>query len=346
MIEAWTPRVGRQRACAALGVSPRTWRHRRQQVQGRGRVRPSRATGQPRTPHPARIDDAQRDRIVALLCSPRFVDLAPAQVYATLLDEGTYVCSIRTMYRLLHERGLAGERRRGHARRTVHVKPRVHADGPNQAWSWDISRLAGPGRRDWLYLYVLLDIFSRAIVGWTVDTVESDRIAQQLIATSASRQGIDRHQLLLHSDRGPQMTSLTIAELLDDLGVTRSLSRPRVSNDNPFSEANFKTVKYRPDYPDRFHDLHHARAWFTRFVDWYNNIHYHSGVGLHHPADVHDGTAPTIRSDRQHVLDAAYAAHPERFTRPPTAPRIPRHAWINKPDPANQTRSTRPATST
>ena len=275
-----------------------------------------------------------------MLCEPRFVDLAPAQVYATLLDEGVYLCSIRQMYRLLHERDLVHERRRGHAPRKTHTKPRVHADGPNQAWSWDISRLAGPGRRDWFYAYVLLDIFSRAIVGHTVETVESDVVAERLIATTAARQGIDRDQLVLHSDRGPQMTSMTVAELLEDLGVTRSLSRPRVSNDNPFSESQFKTTKYRPDYPDRFDSLEHARAWFAKFVPWYNEIHYHSGVGLQHPADVHDGTASTIRDDRQQVLDAAYAAHPQRFTRPPTAPRLPAHAWINKPEIRNETRPT------
>jgi len=346
MIEQWTPRVGRGRACTAMGVAPRTWRHRRQQAQGRGRVRPSRATPGPPKPHPARIDDAERQRIVGLLCTQRFADLAPAQVYATLLDEGTYVCSIRQMYRLLHEAGLVGERRRGHARKPSHVKPRLHADGPNQAWSWDISRLAGPARRDWLYLYVVLDIYSRAIVGWTVETTESDVVAKRLIATSAARQQVDRDQLVLHSDRGPQMTSLSVEQLLADLGVTRSLSRPRVSNDNPFSEANFKTVKYRPDYPDRFDDLAHARAWMTRFVAWYNAEHYHSAVGLHHPADVHDGTAPAIRDDRQHVLDAAYAAYPDRFTRPPAAPTIPLHVWINKPATTNQTRPNRPATST
>lgn len=219
----------------------------------------------------------------------------------------------------------------------THAKPQVHADAPNQAWSWDISRLAGPGRRDWFYLYVLLDIFSRAIVGWCVEDAESDVLAEHLIATAATRQGIDRDQLVLHSDRGPQMTSMTVAELLDDLGVTRSLSRPRVSNDNPFSESNFKTAKYRPDYPARFDDLAHARAWGAKFVPWYNDVHYHSGVGLQHPADVHDGTAPGIRNDRQRVLDAAYAAHPERFTGAPTAPRLPKHAWINAPTITNET---------
>jgi putative transposase len=337
MVETWTGRVGRQRACAAFGVNPRTFRHRRQQAAGRGRVRPSRASGRPPRPHPARIDDQARARIVAVLCEPRFVDLAPAQIYATLLDEGVYVCSIRTMYRLLHERGLVGERRRGHARRKVHTKPHLHADGPNQAWSWDISRLQGPARRQWFYAYVVLDIFSRAIVGHTVEDRESDTVADRLIATTATRQHIDRGQLVLHSDRGPQMTSMTIAELLEDLGVTRSLSRPRVSNDNPYSESNFKTTKYRPDYPDRFEDLAHAQAWFARFVPWYNEIHYHSSVGLQHPADVHDGTAPAIRDDRQRVLDAAYHAHPERFSRPPTAPRLPQHAWINRPEITNRT---------
>lgn len=328
--------MGRQRACAAFGVAARTWRHRRQHAEGRARVRPSRATGRPRLAHPARIDDAERARIVAILCEPRFVDLAPAQVYAALLDEGVYVCSIRQMYRLLGECGLVGERRRGHTPRQAYTAPQVHATAPDQAWSWDISRLAGPARREWFYLYVLIDIFSRAIVGWTVDAAESETVAQRLIDATATRQGIDRDQLVLHSDRGAQMTSLTIAELLEALGVTRSLSRPRVSNDNPFSESNFKTAKYRPDYPARFDDLAHARAWFATFVPWYNQVHYHSAIGLQHPADVHDGTAPAIRTERQRVLDAAYAAHPDRFTRPPTAPRLPQHAWINKPTITNE----------
>jgi putative transposase len=335
LIESWAPRIGVERACGAFGVSARTFRHRRQAAAGTLPARASRAKpAEDRRGHPARVSDVQRAEIRELLCSTRFCDLAPAQVYATLLDEGRYECSERTMYRILHEADLIGERRRGH-RRTSNGKravPRVHATGPNQAWSYDISRLAGPVPRSWFYLYVVLDIFSRKIVAWSIDTVESDKVVKRLITTACARQGIDADQLTLHSDRGAQMTSTTIAELLETLGVTRSLSRPRTSNDNPFSEANFKTAKYRPDYPARFADLAEARAWMRRFAHWYNEIHYHSGVAYLHPADVHAGRASTIVTARQGVLDAAYAAHPERFPRGrPVAATPPAEAWINQP---------------
>jgi len=267
-----------------------------------------------------------------VLCSERFCDLAPAQVYATLLDGGTYLCSETTMYRVLREHDLVGERRRGHRRSTGYEPPRLHASGPNQVWSYDISRLVGPAPRVWFYLYVVLDIFSRKIVAWTIDTEETAAVAKRLIAAGCRRNSIDADQLKLHSDRGTQMTSTTIAELLEDLGVTRSLSRPRTSNDNPYSEANFKTTKYRPDYPARFDTIEQARAWMRDFVDWYNHEHYHSGIGYHHPADVHDHTALAVTTARQAVLDQAFAEHPARFRhRPPTAAPPPTEAWINKP---------------
>jgi putative transposase len=332
LVEAWTPRVGLERACRAFGVSPRTWRHHRQAAEGRLLSRPSRAKpAEQLLPNPARIPDGERDRIVAVLCEPRFADLAPAQVYNTLLDEGVYLCSERQMYRILAERDLVRERRRGH-RHHHHETPRVHADGPNQAWSWDISRLRGPKPRDWFYLYVVLDIFSRKIVAWTVDTVESDKVAKTLIDTGCQRNGIDKGILTLHSDRGAQMTSTTIAELLEDLGVTRSLSRPRTSNDNPYSEAGFKTAKYRPDYPARFETLNETRAWFKRFVAWYNHDHYHSGIAYLHPADVHAGRTDRVITARQAVLDAAYTANPQRFLHgAPSANNPPTEAWINNP---------------
>ena len=265
------------------------------------------------------------------MCSERFGDLAPAQVYATLLDEGTYLCSERTMYRILHETDLVRERRRGHRRRG-YSPPRLHATTPNQVWSWDISRLRGPRPRCWFYLYVVLDIFSRKIVGWSIDTVESDRVAKRLIEAACAREGIDADQLILHSDRGAQMTSNTIAELLEDLGVTRSLSRPRTSNDNPYSEAHFKTAKYRPDYPDRFQSLDEARTWMRKFARWYNHHHYHSAIAYLHPIDVHAGTAAQVVTARQAILDTAYAANPDRFRRqPPTAASPPTETWINKP---------------
>ena len=334
LIESWASRIGAERACAAFGVSARTWRHRRQAAAGALPARASRAKPpEDRWGHPARLSDAHRAEIRALLCSERFCDLAPAQVFNALLDDGEYLCSERTMYRILHEADLIGERRRGHRRRvTGRAVPRVHATGPNQVCSYDISRLAGPVARSWFYLYVVLDIFSRKIVAWSIDTIESDKVVKRLITTACAREGIDADQLTLHSDRGAQMTSTTIAELLETLGVTRSLSRPRTSNDNPFSEANFKTAKYRPDYPARFADLAEARAWMRRFVHWYNHVHYHSGVAYLHPADVHAGRASTIVTARQRVLDAAYAAHPERFPRGrPSVAVPPAEAWINKP---------------
>lgn len=278
-----------------------------------------------------RIPDAERAHIKDVLCSDRFVDLAPAQIYATLLDDGIYLCSERTMYRILHEHDLVRERRRGH-RRTNHNVPRVHATGPNQVWSWDITRLRGPRPRSWFYLYVVIDIFSRKIVAWSIDAAESDKTARRLIRTAAKREGINPDTLTLHSDRGPQMTGHTIAELLEDLGVTRSLSRPRTSNDNPYSEAQFKTAKYRPDYPDRFDSIDQARSWMRRFARWYNHEHYHSGIGYLHPADVHAGNADAVVAARQQVLDAAYTANPDRFrNQPPQAAQPPAEAWINKP---------------
>lgn len=332
LVEMWGPRVGVGQACRAFGVAERSFHHRRQAAEGRLPARPSRAKPpDEHVPVPWRIGDAERGHIRDVLCSERFGDLAPAQVYATLLDEGVYLCSERTMYRILHEHDLVRERRRGHQRRG-HVPPQVHATGPNQAWSWDISRLAGPVVRCWFYLYVVLDIYSRKIVGWSIDTIESDQVAKRLITTACKREGINPDQLILHSDRGAQMTSNTIAELLEDLGVTRSLSRPRTSDDNPYSEANFKTAKYRPDYPNRFDSIDEARSWMRRFARWYNHDHYHSGIAYLHPADVHANRAAEIVAARQRVLDTAYAANPERFRhRPPQAAQPPSEAWINKP---------------
>lgn len=331
-VDAWTPRIGESAACAAFGVSARTRRHRRQQAEGRATPRPSRATGCGRKMPAWRIPDEERARIVGVLCEPRFCDLAPAQVFHRLLDEGVYLCSIRQMYRLLEEKGLVRDRRRGHRRSPGYAAPEVHATAPNQAWSWDISRLAGPEARDYFFLYLILDVYSRKLVGWTIDTVESDKVARRLIHTTAGREGINPNALTLHSDRGAQMTSLTVADLLEKLGVTRSLSRPRVSNDNPFSEAAFKTVKYRPDYPKRFSNIGEARSWMRKFAHWYNADHYHSGISYLHPADLHNGTAPATTQARQTVLDAAYQANPNRFrNKPPQAATPPTEAWINKP---------------
>jgi len=333
MIDTWSPRIGVEAACRAFGTSPRTWRHRRQHADRRLPERPSRAKPAGELTLPSwRIDDDERARIRAVLCCEEFCDLAPAQIYATLLDRGVYLCSERTMYRILAEADLIGDRRRGHARRSYAV-PRLVATGPNEVWSWDISRLRGPAVRVWFYLYVVLDIYSRKIVGWTIDHIESDKIAKRLITRICQREGISADQLVLHADRGAQMTSNTIAELLEDLGVTRSFARPRTSDDNPYSEAAFKTVKYRPDYPARFDSIDDARTWMRRFVAWYNHDHYHSALGYLHPADVHARACGPIIEARQNVLDAAYNAHPDRFrNKAPVAARPPTEVWINKPD--------------
>lgn len=311
-------------------MNPRTHRYRRQV--GSGRYTPRVRARRPRVAHPAKLSDAERQEILDVLCSERFADMAPAQVYTTLLDEGRYLCSVRTMYRVLTERGLNRERRRGgHQRAGSHGVPRLVATGPNQVWSWDITKLRGPSKGVWFYAYSIIDIYSRKLVGWTIAARESETVAKDLIATTCRRYGIKPEQLTIHADRGSPMIAGTVAELLADLGVAKSHSRPRVSNDNPFIEAHFKTLKYRPDYPDRFETIGAARSWIRRFTHWYNHVHYHCAIGYLHPADLHDGTHRTRLDARQQTLDTAYAVHPERFTRRPTPTQAPAIAWINKP---------------
>ncbi len=281
---------------------------------------------------PSTLSDNEKTAVVAVLCEPRFADLAPAQVYAALLDEGTYLCSERTMYRVLAERGLVKERRRGgHQRAGAYGVPRLVATGPNQCWTWDITKLRGPVPRRWFFLYAIIDIYSRKLVGWTIAERESETIARRLIATTCKRYGIDRDQLTIHADRGSPMIANSVADLLSSMGVTKSHSRPRVSNDNPFIEAQFKTMKYRPDFPDRFAEIAVARAWMRRYERWYNHAHYHSGIGYHRPADLHDGTHHTITERRAETLQRAYEQHPNRFRRPPSPPQVPTIAWINQP---------------
>ncbi len=330
-VDHFTRRVGVGRVCAAFGVNPRTHRHHHQRAAGRLVPRPA-AEPKPRRPHPASLSDEEREVVVELLCSERFCDLAPAQVYATLLDEGSYLCSERQMYRVLHERGLVRERRRGgHQRRGAYRVPRLEASDPNQVWTWDITKLRGPTKGVFYFLYTILDIYSRKVVGWTVAERESDKVAKRLIAETCNKEGVDRGRLVIHADRGSPMVAGTVAELLVDLGVGKSHSRPRVSNDNPFIEAHFKTLKYRPDYPERFDSIAQARAWCRRFFRWYNEVHYHSGIGYLRPADLHDGNHVVVLERRQATLDAAYAAHPERFANPPRPPATPTKAWINRP---------------
>ena len=284
----------------------------------------------PRRSHRA-LTAGEADEIVETLNSERFCDKAPAQVWATLLDEGTYLASVSTMYRLLRARAQVRERR-AQARRPAHSKPELVATAPNQVWSWDITKLAGPHKWNWFHLYVILDVYSRYAVAWLVAPRESARLAEELIADAVYNHGVGHGQLALHADRGTSMTSKTVSQLLADLGVLQSHSRPHQSNDNPFSESQFKTMKYFPTFPKKFTSIAAARAFVDGFFDHYNHHHRHSGIGLHTPGDVHSGRADAVRAQRQAVLDAAYAHRPERFRRPQSAPRIPEATWINRPE--------------
>jgi len=269
--------------------------------------------------------------VLETLHSERFLDQAPAQVHATLLDEGAYLCSPRTMYRLLDAAHEIKERR-DHVRRPHYAAPELLAMRPNEVWSWDITKLLGPAKWTYFYLYVILDIFSRYVVGWMLAPHESAALAERLIAETCAKHGIAPGQLTLHADRGASMRSKPVALLLADLGVTKTHSRPHVSNDNPFSEAHFKTLKYCPQFPERFGSIEDGRAFGQGFFRWYNREHRHSGLGFLTPAAVHFGEAATVRAHRQHVLAAAYAAHPERFVngRPQPAD-LPQAVWINPP---------------
>jgi putative transposase len=324
-VDELAPIVGRKRACEVLGRS-RASHYRARHPRPRPAPRPRTS--------PAALSIAERAQVVATLNSERFCDLAPAQVWARLLDEdATYLCSVSTMYRLLRQRHEVRERRRI-ARHAPHVKPELVATGPNQVWSWDITKLKGPYKWNWFHLYVILDVYSRYAVGWLVAPRESAILAEQLIGACLTVEDIPAGQLTIHADRGSSMTSKPVVQLLADLGVVRSHSRPHQSNDNPFSEAQFKTLKYFPTFPDRFGSLQHARAFCDRFFAHYNLKHHHSGIGLHTPADVHTGRHHQVRAARQHVLDAAYRDHPDRFRRPPKAPTIPDTTWINRPSDA------------
>jgi putative transposase len=320
-IDELAPVVGRRRACAVMGRS-RASHYRAKRPPVYGPVAPRRS-------HRA-LAPAEAEAVVETMNSERFCDRAPAQVWATLLDEGVYLASISTMYRLLRVRAQVRERR-AQARRPALVKPELVATAPNEVWSWDITRLAGPYKWTWFQLYTILDVYSRYVVGWLVAPRESAVLAEQLIADALYRHQIEDGRLTLHADRGSSMTSRTVSQLLADLGVLQSHSRPHQSNDNPYSESQFKTLKYSATFPKRFANIAAARAFCERFFEHYNNEHRHSGIGLHTPADVHFGLAAVVREKRQGVLDAAYAARPDRFRTPPQAPRIPDAFWINRP---------------
>jgi len=319
------PVIGKRAACAALGRSRATYyRHHRQSPP------PAR---QPRAPRrqPRALSHAERDEVLGILHQERFIDQAPASIYATLLDEGRYMCSVPTMYRVLRAADEVHERRR-QARHPATVKPELVATGPNSVWSWDITKLLGPEKWTYFHLYVIIDIYSRYVPGWLLAKRESAELAEHLIAETVRKHNVVADQLTIHADRGTSMASKTVALLLADLGVTKSHSRPHCSNDNPYSEAQFKTLKYRPEFPDRFGSLEDGRAFCRRFFRWYNHDHRHSGIGFHTPAAVHFGHADRIQLERARILGAAYAAHPERFVRqPPVPPQLPGVAWINTP---------------
>ena len=328
-------------ACIALNVARATYYRRR-------KPRPAPA---PRPTPPRTLSPDERARVLSVLHAPEHVDLAPAQVYAKLLDErGEYLCSERTMYRVLAAAGEVRERR-DQLVHPAYKKPELLATAPNQVWSWDITKLLGPAKWTYFYLYVVLDIFSRYVVGWMVAERESAAHARRLLAETYAKHGVTPGTLTLHQDRGAPMRAKSFAQLLADLGVTKSHSRPHVSDDNPFSEAHFKTLKYQHDFPGRFDAMEDAVAHGRRFFPWYNNEHRHEALGLLTAADVHFGRAPAVLAARQRVLDAAFLMHPERFVRQaPVVGAPPTEVWINKPtlaatSPQDQAAATAPAPS-
>jgi len=319
-VQALGPGLGVAPTCRALGVPRATYYRSRRSPACRPARRPPRSLG-----------PEERHAVLAVLHEPRFADQAPPEVYATLLDEGQYLCSVRTMYRLLAAQREVRERRDvlQHPR---YAAPELLATRPNELWSWDITKLLGPAKWTYYYLYVILDVFSRYVVGWLIAYQERASLAERLLAETCRRQGIAPGQLTIHADRGAAMTSKPVAFLLADLGITKTHARPHVANDNPYSEAQFKTLKYRPEFPDRFGSLEHARAVGQVLLTWYNEEHHHAALGYLTPADVHCGRAAERRAQRAAVLAQAYARRPERFVRGvPTPAALPAAVWINPP---------------
>lgn len=332
------PAVGAASACRVLGVSRATWYRQRPEHDNatllKGPLPLDEAPKQART-SPRALSSDERQRVLHELHSERFIDQPPAQVYANLLDEGTYYCSRRTMYRILQDVDESRERRR-QTRHPNYARPELLATGPNELWSWDITKLRGPAKWTYYYLYVILDVYSRYVVGWMIAHREGSELARKLIDDTCRKQQIAPGQLTVHADRGSSMTSKPVALLLSDLGVTKTHSRPHVSNDNPFSESQFKTLKYRPDFPGRFGCVEDARAFCVRFFQWYNAEHHHGGLALLTPETVHHGRAQQALEARQATLEAAHAAHPERFVRGiPRPAELPAAVYINPPEDNN-----------
>ena len=317
-------------ACLALGVARasafRFWKRKDNPVQPKEPIKPERS-----------LSDAEKEQVLLMLHSERFVDIAPQEVYATLLDEGVYLCSIRTMYRILEENTEVRERR-NQAAHVEYAKPELLATSPNELWSWDITKLKGPVKWSYFHLYVIIDVFSRYVVGWMVADRESAELAKRLIFETIRKQEADPSHLTIHADRGSSMKSKCVALMLSDLGVTKTHSRPHVSNDNPFSESQFKTMKYRPEFPTRFGSIEDARAFCVDFFNWYNTEHHHSGIALLTPEMVHYGMAEEVSRNRNVALERAYKEHPERFVRKqPEPPRLPDAVWINPPATVSKT---------
>ena len=283
---------------------------------------------------PRRLSDTERKTLLDTAHGERFADASVRQIYATLLDEGCYHASISTWYRVLRAAGETRERRR-QATHPARVKPELVAAKPGEVWSWDITKLLGPAKWTYYYLYVVLDIFSRYVVAWRLEHRESATLAKDLIETAIAREGVDPTRLTIHADGGPSMTSKTLAQFYADLGVTKSRSRPHVSNDNPFSEAHFKTLKYGPGFPPFFASIEQAREFCRAFFPWYNEQHRHSGLALLTPSDVHQGRVEERTSARRTVLLSAWEAHPERFVHgAPQPPAIQSVVYINRPEAA------------
>jgi len=320
-----TMSVGVEPACRAVGF-PRATFYR---LHAPEQPRADSTHARPKS-HRA-LSEQEEQAVLDLLHEERFVDRAPHEVWATVLDEGVYLCSTRTMYRIL-DRNQEVKERRNQVRHVHYAKPELLATAPNQVWSWDITKLKGPVKGSCFHLYTILDIFSRCVLGWMVAERETAVLAERLIRDTLKKQGVARDQLTLHADRGSSMKSKPVAMLLADLGVNKTHGRPHVSNDNPYSEAQFKTLKYRPDFPDRFGSIQDARMFCRSFFRWYNAEHRHTGIALLTPLTVHCGGAQQAIAHRQQVLQNAYAAHPERFVRrPPTPPVLPPAVWINPP---------------
>jgi putative transposase len=313
------PRIGVAPACSALGVNRASYYRRRKPRTVQPRPTPQRA-----------LSAGERARVLDVLDSERFVDEPVRQVYARLLDETIYLCSVSTMYRILRAANQVRDRR-NLRRHPTYVKPELVATKPNEVWSWDITKVPGPLRGHFYNLYVMLDIFSRFVVGWMLAVRETQEVTADFLRDTFERNAISPGQLRCHSDRGVTMVAKSTAQLYADLGIVPSYNRPRVSNDNPYSESAFKTLKYHPETPERFGSVEDGRRFFAELLTWYNQHHHHSSLALLTPADVHHGRATAIIAKRQVALDAGYAAHPERFTRPPTHPTPPPVAWINPP---------------